>query len=108
MKRSAPMKRTGRLKVKGGRRFPKGADPAYLDWIRTLPCVAAGSSCQGPIVAHHVKSKGAGGTDRMTTPLCDFHHRFGHQHGWQTFRAICSVDLTAIAERLAATYEETR
>jgi hypothetical protein len=38
--------------------------------------------------------------------LTDALHREGHQIGWRTFERRYQVDLTAIAEQLAATYEE--
>lgn len=103
--RATPLARTGRLKVRGRRRFKESADPAYLDWIHTLPCCVTG---QRPVVAHHVRSRGAGGTDRQTVPLTDALHREGHQVGWRTFETRYGVDLTAIADGLAATYEEER
>lgn len=101
--RKAPMKRTGRLKVKGRRRFQRSADPAYLTWLHTLPCCVSG---EWPVEAHHVRSKGAGGTDREAVPLAPRLHREGHRTGWRTFQAKYGVNLPAIAERLAGTYEE--
>lgn len=111
MKRSPMKPRTTRLKAKGCRRFPKGADPEYLDWIRTRPCLLwygelGRMGCRGVVVAHHVRSKGAGGTDREVVNLCDAHHREGHDHGWMTFERKYQVDLPAIAAALSQRYDQ--
>ena len=103
--RKAPMARGGRLKVKGKRRFKASADPVYLDWVRSLPCLLAGVGCVDTVQPHHVRSRGAGGTDRETVPLCWLHHAEGHQVGWCTFERRYQVDLTMIAAQIAATYK---
>lgn len=78
-----------------------GEDPAYLAWIRTLPCLVCSISIYGlpwifspeadlifetaPIAririaeAAHVGSRGLGrkSDDRETIPLCPGHHRTG-------------------------------
>lgn len=53
-------------------------DERYLDYVRTLPCLL----CQGiPSEAHHIQSRGAGGSDRGTVPLCRRHHQQVHRQG---------------------------
>jgi hypothetical protein len=57
-------------------------DPAYLAWIRTLPCVVclAGEISQhSPTEAAHVGERGLRQkcSDRHTVPLCGEHHREG-------------------------------
>lgn len=89
-------------------------DRAYLDFIRSLPCMICGKV---GVEAHHQAAKGDGtmggkpGDDR-TLPLCIYHHAFGgtedHRgsvHGlgkttgrvfWQSY----SVDVEAWIVRL--------
>jgi hypothetical protein len=46
--------------------------------------------------------------DEWTVPLCNEHHREGHQTGWLTFEARYRVDLRAQAIRLATASPATR
>ena len=83
MKRSQPLRPTGRLRrraalrAKGGSRFPKRRDRAYTDWISSLPCTVASRECWGRIDPAHIgRTRGAGAYDRgEVAPLCRFHHR---------------------------------
>lgn len=69
-------------------REPRQLDPAYLGWIRTLPCVACtvlNVQQKTPTEAAHPKHGEAGAWrefgaaershDRMAVPLCSAHHR---------------------------------
>jgi hypothetical protein len=53
-----------------------------LDSYHEKPC-AARPPCVGQIVAHHIKSKGAGGDDIESNlmPVCVRHHRMIHELG---------------------------
>ena len=53
-------------------------DPAYLSWVRTLPCCACG--LRGMTQAHHRTgyAKGKKAPDRETMPLCHPCHRDLH------------------------------
>lgn len=102
-----PIKRLGRP------RFKKGRDPAYVAWIGTQPCILATSGvCASwagyhPVEAAHVRSRGAGGTDRgNTVPMCMTHHAEQHRVGIRSFQKKYGIDLKAEAERLAELYEE--
>lgn len=59
--------------------------PENLEKIRQRPCLV----CKRPPPSdpHHVKSRGAGGTDEMENliPLCRRHHVEIHQIGRKTF-----------------------
>lgn len=46
-------------------------DPKYVWWIHSYPCLVCKKF---PVHAHHVKSRGAGGSDRTCVPLCLDHH----------------------------------
>ena len=68
-------------------------DPAYLAWIRTLPCLTKGCG-RGDVEAHHEPPKGMGGAepdDRNATPLCTDCHRTrtDHHEGWEAVRDAC-------------------
>lgn len=70
---------------------------AYVLAIKAMHCL----SCRKrPCHAHHVKTKGAGGTYRDLVPLCPKHHMELHNSGRKTFAAGHSVNLTEQAERI--------
>ena len=54
----------------------------YLIFIRSKSCAV----CQSTNVdAHHLVTRGAGGSDYQTIPLCREHHQEYHQYGQKTF-----------------------
>ena len=61
------------------------ADKDYLLYIRSLPCAVRDHTCEGEIAPHHVKTKGSGGSDYATIPLCAKHHAEIHAIGKDTF-----------------------
>lgn len=70
MKRAAQPRRVTRPGV--------GSDPAYLAWVRGLPCLVAGNDtpCNGwPCHSHHAGKKTH---DRTAIPLCFNHHNEWH------------------------------
>lgn len=76
----------------------------HLRWVAGFCCVAT-LKCDGRVQAHHVRepmkatlSEKPG--DDQTVPLCFYHHRVGHNIGWETFEKRYGVDLLAIARRL--------
>lgn len=78
MKCHVPLKRSA-IKRRPRKAKP-GDDPAYLAWVRTLPCLI-GHECVGRVEAHHsTASRGLGQktTDRETMPLCAAHHNQFH------------------------------
>lgn len=69
-----------------------GKDPAYLSYIRSLPCcvcVALGASQTSLTESAHVGPRGLSqkSSDRETLPLCCSHHREGQfcQHALGRF-----------------------
>jgi hypothetical protein len=58
-------------------------DQDYLDWIRGMQCIV-GYRCQGAVVPHHLETRGAGGSDHFTLPLCGWHHSEIHMTGERT------------------------
>ena len=83
----------------------------HKEWIEQQGCYAMYAACypgycSGPIVAHHVRTAANSGagmkpSDEWLVPLCDKHHKEGHQKGWKTFERKYGVDLKAIAKELA-------
>ena len=84
------------LRRRGKRRFPDMEDTAYLEAVATLPCCVCrrriGSPQYGKTVAAHVlKTRGTGGDDHDTIPLCVGHETLRgdsfHQMGVRSFAA---------------------
>lgn len=65
-------------------------DEGYLSYIRSLACVVCG---RGPADAHHVTTRGAGGSDYATVPLCREHHTQVHRMGHHQLERVHGVDL---------------
>ena len=61
-----------------------------------MPCVIPGCDQLGE--AHHVKTRGAGGSDKDQIPMCHDHHMEGHTGGWKTFEEKYSINLRVIAD----------
>lgn len=51
---------------------------SFLQFIRKQVCVFCGKPCDH---AHHMKTRGAGGSDLTAVPLCAPHHTEIHQVG---------------------------
>lgn len=67
---------------------------------RRRACLVPGCRVR-PCVPHHERSRGAGGNDSSTVPLCWPHHDEAH-HGQKTFEARYGLDLEHEAAKLAA------
>lgn len=54
-------------------------------FYRNMPCIAC--RCFEGVVAHHIKTRGAGGSDEVENlmPVCQKHHLEIHQHGLVRF-----------------------
>jgi hypothetical protein len=80
-------------------------DEVYLDFVRDRRCTVPGcySEKSDP---HHVISRGAGGSDYTTVPLCREHHNEVHQHGRARFQTDTGLDLWRAVARLLALYIE--
>lgn len=81
-------------------------NPAYLRWIRTLPC----SVCRTTrgVEASHTGPHGLGqkSSDFSAIPLCAAHHRTGrdsyHNLGPRKFSEVHHLSIPAIVARLSA------
>lgn len=77
-------------------------DGQYAARIRRLPCAVGGTLCDAAVHAHHVRSVGAGGSERDLVPLCAIHHQELHTIGRWTFLGKYGVDLRVLADSLWA------
>ena len=109
MKRGGPLKRKTRLRNKKRLRPRNEERLARLraqqfgpqaDLCRSLPCCAC--AAKPPSDPAHVISRGAGGTDSDTVPLCRRCHNEQHARGIATFQLERGVNLYQIAAHLAA------
>jgi hypothetical protein len=75
-------------------------DPAYLKFIRSLPCAVCPRD-KG-IEAAHVGRRGLSqkSSDRETIPLCSLHHQEQHRIGLRQFQASYELDIPALVEAL--------
>lgn len=75
-------------------REPREKDPDHLEKVRQLPCYLSGifEGCLGIVHTHHVKTKGAGGSDRQVIPLCAIHHNETHRRGVKSFARKYGID----------------
>lgn len=82
LKRKTPMNRGKPMAKKSKtKREARDGDPAYLDFVRTLPCCACGYSRELSHPHHAIgrmKGMGAKVHDRLTMPLCWACHRAIH------------------------------
>lgn len=71
--------------------------PAYLDFIRTKPCLVCGNTAT---IAHHEPMGQAGmsikAPDSQAVPLCNRYHRERHDKGFNTFWASVDVKMHII------------
>ena len=81
-------------------------NPAYLQWIRTLPCCVCRTTRW--IEAAHTGPHGLGqkSSDTSAIPLCPKHHRTGndsyHKLGPRRFAAVHGLDVAELVARLNA------
>lgn len=81
-------------------------NPAYLRWIRSLPCVVCRT--RGQIEASHTGPHGMGqkSSDLSVIPLCARHHRTGndsyHRLGPMKFAEVHRLNIREIVARLSA------
>lgn len=80
-------------------------DKKYLDYVKKQTCLAFGL-CVGWEEPYHVKTKGAGGSDRSTVPLCRKHHSECHQIGSVTFQSKYGINFNNEIKRLQREYEK--
>ena len=72
---------------------------AQADLCRTLPCCACGLT--GGSDPHHEPTRGAGGVDKDTVPLCRPCHDYRHDHGLAALELGAGIDVLAVAAELA-------
>ena len=79
---------------------------AYLDWVKTLPCVVTGQPADD---AHHMKGHGMGGTvtapDWAVFPLTRTAHTYFHDVGWKSWEAEHGSQWEFVAKTLGKAIE---
>jgi hypothetical protein len=104
------IKRTGRLRNRGKPRHAVSGkrDEPYREHVRGLPCILIGLAehrCRGGVEACHVKSRGAGGTDRGNLlPICSRGHSESHTIGRFTFERKYGFELAAVAKQIECAF----
>lgn len=79
----------------------------FMAWIHGQACVLCRYRyAADEIHAHHVVSRGAGGTWQSVVPLCHGCHRFVHDHGPAKARLATGVDLEQAAREIQARWVE--
>ena len=61
----------------------------YLNFIRQLPCCVCGKEGE----PHHLKSRGSGGSDLESIPLCRKEHSEYHNWGPEKFSYLNQIDI---------------
>ena len=81
-------------------------DLKYINWIKTLPCIACGYPFSDP---HHTETGGKGtkASDYTCVPLCRTHHQMLHSHGKQSFQKEFNIDFKSVCKRLNTVWKET-
>ena len=78
----------------------------YLEYIRSLPCLICNK--QPPSHPHHTKTRGSGGSDLTTIPLCFKHHREVHIIGKKTFQKKYDIVFNEVIRGLNERYRKER
>lgn len=108
LKAGPGLERRGRVnpvnRARRAKRFERNFG-AKSFWIREQECVIPGCFDR-PVEAAHTKSRGAGGTSADLVSLCVGHHRESHDFGQKTFCHKYGLDLSAIARRMEAVWQE--
>lgn len=106
MKAKANLQRRKRIKARNAARAKRARARDFgprdrQEWVNGLPSVVSG---RGPCVPHHVRSRGAGGTDKEIVPLTVAEHEEVHRIGRQSFEARYGLDLASEARRVDAAW----
>lgn len=84
--------------------FPKPSryeDHAYLQHVRAQRCVVCHNLNPD---AHHLVTRGAGGSDHTAVPLCRNHHQECHHVGRARFEKRYGVHLWAVCAATLSSY----
>jgi hypothetical protein len=87
--------------------FPKPVrlkDKSYLAWVRRQPCLVDYVVAE----AHHTVSRGAGGSDYRSVPLCIRHHKEVHRMGREAFQVKYRLDFGEEIVRLMEIFISAR
>ncbi len=81
---------------------------ARVLFVKSLPCFASSTFCEGPIENAHTEGGGCGRKADANTviPLCRFHHQQLHWCGVDTFAASHGTRLFKIADETERLWQE--
>lgn len=84
-------------------------DSDYLEYIRKQPCLVRLCQELSSVDAHHVITKGQGKVgskvdDRLTVPLCRYHHEIYHRFGMDEFESRYGLILSYEIVKLTREY----
>jgi len=120
-----PLRRKRYMVKRRPRRLKRaGSDPAYLDFVRSLPCIISRDSfhheathkysndcyCQGATHAHHAGRKpgvAMKAPDSTAIPLCQAHHMQWHT-GLGVFAGLSKLERFAWSQRAIAATQAAR
>ena len=78
----------------------------YVEFVKTQPCCLCHDP-NYPVDAHHMQSRGSGGSDFSCVPLCRECHACFHSEGGSRIREKFGVDLWRELSGLLVTFMET-
>lgn len=104
LKRKKPLRQRTplRRKAKKPKRTGREIDELFLAFIRRQSCAVP--LCGKLAEPHHLKTRGAGGSDLTCIPLCRYHHMDVHNIGTKRFNEKHNVDLWRINEIMLDKY----
>jgi len=79
------------------------SDQEYLRFLHGFGC-ALPDCGQWPVDAHHVTTRGAGGSDYECVPLCRPHHQKFHQMGIESFKNFYKVSFDELTKKFVELY----
>lgn len=83
-------------------------DEQYVRFVHEWPCAVSDCYPCYPVHAHHVKTRGAGGSDKTCIPLCPLHHQMVHTIGIKTFEKKFELNLEGLIEHYNALYNDKK
>lgn len=80
----------------------------YVRFVHEWPCAISHCYPAYPVHAHHVKTRGAGGSDMTCIPLCPMHHQMIHTIGIRSFEKKFEIDLEQMITHYNSLFHEKK
>ena len=78
----------------------------FIRFVHEWPCVVSDCGRPYPVDAHHVHTKGSGGSDKTCLPFCRIHHTMIHTIGLKTFQTKYGLNLETLVSQFNALYND--